>query len=111
VIPSTQKNGTHQELPMLPGLETLLQQIPTAERQGWVVNPRSFGRTTCERLTKDRVSRTIAAIGQEAKIVVRQPDERRGHRIKFASAHDIRRGFAQRMVNAGLRFRRRRSPS
>lgn len=102
VIPSTQKNGTHQELPMLPGLETLLQETPTVERQGWVVNPRSFGRTTCERLTKDRVSRTIAAIGQEGKIVVRQPDERRGHRIKFASAHDIRRGFAQRMVNVGL---------
>jgi integrase len=51
---------------------------------------------------KDRVSRTIAAIGRAADIVVRQADERRGHRVKYASAHDIRRGFAQRLVDAGV---------
>jgi integrase len=102
VIPSTQKNGEHQEVPMLPGLEALLHAIPQADRHGWVVNPRSFGRTECERMGKDRVSRTIAAIGKAADIVVRQADERRGHRVKYASAHDIRRGFAQRLVDAGV---------
>ena len=41
-------------------------------------------------------------IGQEAGIVVRQEDERTGRRRKFASAHDIRRGFAQRLINLGV---------
>ena len=35
-------------------------------------------------------------------IVVRQEDERTGRRRKFASAHDIRRGFAQRLINLGV---------
>lgn len=101
VIPSTQKNGEHQEVPMTPELEKLLGTVPVRDRQGWVVNPRSFGRIVSDRLGKDKVSRVIAAIGQEADIVVRQADERRGHRVKYASAHDIRRGFAQRLVDVG----------
>ena len=40
VIPSTQKNGVHQEIPMLPDLRTLLETVPEGERTGWVVNPR-----------------------------------------------------------------------
>ncbi|PNY38673.1 hypothetical protein C2E31_01790 [Rhodopirellula baltica] len=55
-----------------------------------------------DRLTKECVGRTIAAIGEEAGIVVRQEDERTGTRTKFASAHDIRRGCAQRLINAGV---------
>ena len=31
-----------------------------------------------------------------------QEDERTGKRRKYASAHDIRRGFAQRLINAGV---------
>jgi hypothetical protein len=41
-------------------------------------------------------------IGQEAGIVVRQDDERTGQRVKYASAHDIRRGCAQRLINVGV---------
>ncbi len=55
-----------------------------------------------DRLTTERVSRIISMIGQEAGIVVRQEDERTGRRQKFASAHDIRRGFAQRLINLGV---------
>ena len=54
------------------------------------------------RLTKERVSRIISLIGQEAGIVVRQEDERTGQRVKYASAHDIRRGCAQRLINLGV---------
>ena len=39
VIPSTQKNGVNQEIPMLPGLAALLGEMPTGKRTGWVVNP------------------------------------------------------------------------
>ena len=55
-----------------------------------------------ERLTKERVSRVITLIGEEAGIIVRQADERTGVRQKFASAHDIRRGCARRLINDGV---------
>jgi len=55
-----------------------------------------------ERLTKERVGRIIGLIGKKAGIVVRNEDERTGTRTKFASVHDIRRGCAQRLINAGV---------
>ena len=63
---------------------------------GTIPAPRS------ERMTKERVGRVIGLIGEEAGIVVRQEDERTDTRIKYASAHDIRRGCAQRLINAGV---------
>ena len=41
-------------------------------------------------------------IGQEAGIVVIRDDPRTGKRQKFASAHDLRRGCAQRLINEGV---------
>lgn len=55
-----------------------------------------------ERLTKEHVSRIISRIGAQAGIIVQQPDEETGKRLKYASAHDIRRGCAQRLINAGV---------
>jgi integrase len=54
------------------------------------------------RLTKDRVSRIVSLMGEQAGIVVIQADERTGRRVKYASAHDLRRGCAQRLINAGV---------
>lgn len=54
------------------------------------------------RLSNQRVSEIIAAIGQEARVVVRHPDEETGQRIKYASAHDLRRSLAERLINAGI---------
>lgn len=117
VIPSTQKNGEHQVIPMLPGLRALLLSVPEADRTGWVVNPRpveyqlqvSDERTSLrkatrdiERLTTERVSRLIARIGRQAEVIVRQADARKGTRVKYASAHDLRRGCALRLINAGV---------
>lgn len=117
VVPSTQKNGEHQIIPMLPGLQELLLSVPEEERTGWVVNPRpveyrlqlSGARTSLrtasrdiERLTKERVSRLMAQIGSRAGVVVQQADARRGTRVKYASAHDLRRGCALRLINAGV---------
>lgn len=39
LIPSTQKNGKVQEIPLLRGLEQLLQTIPGPMRQKWIVTP------------------------------------------------------------------------
>ena len=183
-IPSSQKNGKVQEVPMLPELEGILNSIPTSKRNGWIVNPMSNGAVIREgsdwfqpcdsdlrelagtynnlsiakmcgvteatirnwlkqigfsrvskfktaecpipdqvvtnartrairskgetrkprsnRLAKDHVSGVISAIGEKAGVIVRQKDERTGTREKFASAHDIRRGCAQRLINAGV---------
>ena len=181
VIPSTQKNGRHQEIPMLPGLRELLESVPKQVRTGWVVNPlpietvnqddrfrpldrdlinlvslhtnsaiadacgvseaavrkwlvdsgivRSFDscRTglistktiramkeaaraesvitleeRSERLTKEHVGRLISLIGEKAGVLVVQSDDEQSRKAKFASAHDLRRGCAQRLINKGV---------
>ncbi|MCH7728882.1 MAG: site-specific integrase [Planctomycetes bacterium] len=181
VIASTQKNRKVEEIPMLPDLQTLLEQVPAYERAGFVADPRpieyemcsqgnwfaplsedlevlvekysncaiaracgvtettvrnwlnrlvierrgkimDYGREVPEqivkqmrerclpkkhqrssrRLSSQRVSEIICAIGQKAGVVVRQPDEETGQRIKFASAHDLRRSLAERLINAGV---------
>ena len=40
--------------------------------------------------------------GEAAGIIVEQPDEEAGRRLKFASAHYIRCGCAQRLINASV---------
>ena len=58
--------------------------------------------TSHRRLTKEHVGRTISRIGEEAGIIVQQEDPENGRRQKYASAHDLRRGCAQRLINAGV---------
>jgi len=55
-----------------------------------------------QRLSTERVSRIIAQIGQQARIIVQQPDKETGRRLKYATAHDLRRGCAHRLINAGI---------
>ena len=57
---------------------------------------------THRRLTKEHVGRIISRIGEEAKIIVQHEDPQTGRRRKYASAHDLRRGCAQRLINAGV---------
>jgi len=180
VIPSTQKNRKTDEIPMLPGLQQLLERIPESDRVGIVVklqpiefsipakDPRAFlpapedlaklisdysncaigiackvsehtvrvwlrrlglvrhdrirrygervpdnvveamkqrrqrPRSRSTSLSKDRVSRIVSAIGEEAGVVVRQADDDRGLRVKYASAHDLRRSLAERLYNRGI---------
>lgn len=179
IIPSTQKNGRVQEIPMLPGLQELLKAVPKSQQTGWVVNPlpvestaggkfrpseadlshwiqsfsnrsiaaacgvtdtavrkwlvehgirrelefqsstsaiplreiervRNRSKPFCSRsvkrsigrLTTERVGRIIGMIGKDAGILVKRDDEIK--RVKFASAHDLRRGCALRLINAGV---------
>ena len=41
-------------------------------------------------------------IGEAANVVVQKEDERTGQRLKFACAHDLRRGCAQRLIDQGV---------
>jgi len=184
VIPPTQKNGRNEEIPLLPGLQALLDPVPERQRTGFVVNlpPAEFefksqpkkwfkprledlsdlirsysnsaiaracgvsdvtvqawlkrhglvragkiDRYGCElpeavveqlraqavrnkhqrlpkqgRLTRECVSRVIAQIGKTAKVVVRPANKEAGRRTKYASAHDLRRSCAERLINAGV---------
>ena len=183
VIPSAQKNGKWEEIPMLPGLAKLLRQVPKEQRTGWVVDPspiefvtksqtnwfmpsteklaglipyysntaiakacgvsdrtvgvwlrklelartgpvRNYGaeipetlvrqlRATAarenakiirrsKRLTADHVGKIISAIGEQAGIVVKAPRKGESGKVKYASAHDLRRGVAQRLINSGV---------
>lgn len=81
-------------------------EIPVAEVQDLrrrAVRSDSHGaRQATSRPTKDRISRIVAMIGKEAGIVVKKADPRTRQREKFASAHDLRRGCAQRLINAGI---------
>lgn len=182
-IPSSQKNGRVQEIPMLPGLEELLRKVPQDQRTGWVVNPSAIEfdfpgeaesfrpcasdlrrlsaccsnsmiaricdvsesavrkwmkhlnisgdrpnqdsqplsdleierlranadrkptgklRRPTVRMTKERVSRVISVIGKKANVIVQVEDSRTHQRVKYASAHDIRRGLANRLINMGV---------
>ena len=86
---------------MLPGLKQLLQTIPERKREGFVVNLK-LKRNRGKRLTVDCISRTIAQIGKEAGVVVTKENKAAGVRTKYASAHDLRRGCAARLINSGV---------
>ena len=87
-----EKGNKDRMLPMAPEFAEFLERIPTAERTGRVfklVAKRAHG----ERLTRDRVSRIISAIGKAAKVKVHTYSS---GKVKYASAHDLRRSFGER---------------
>ncbi len=94
-IPATrQKNHKTQEVPTTPFLGSLLDEVPDEDRTGWIFNPEPR-RKWNRRLSTKHVGRIITDIGEEAGIVVNEDN-------KFASAHDLRRSFGQRMADAGM---------
>lgn len=101
IVPPTQKNRRLQEIPLLPGLHKLLMKVPESCRQGNVVSLRLKSKFT-EQLSVDCISRTIARIGQQANVVVKKASAAAGTRTKYASAHDLRRGCAAKLINAGV---------
>lgn len=102
-----QKNDTEEDIPLLPGFETLLMQIPPKKQKGWVFEPLSLQLKLGRKVRHQRpdaewVGKVISRIGQRAKIEVAPADERTGVEIKYASAHDLRRSCGERLRNAGV---------
>lgn len=64
--------------------------------------PNARLRLETDRTTKDRVGHIIGLIGKKANVVVQLEDPRTHQRVKYASAHDVRRGLAQRLINLGV---------
>ncbi|MCC6124053.1 MAG: site-specific integrase [Pirellulales bacterium] len=86
------------EKPNFPG-----QEVPPTVREAFQGQSKHQRQQKMEgSLTRERVSRIIAQIGETARVVVRQPDDATGRRIKYASAHDLRRSCAERLINAGV---------
>ncbi|MBO53327.1 MAG: hypothetical protein CMJ69_21430 [Planctomycetaceae bacterium] len=102
-----QKNDVQEEIPLLPGFESLLLSVPEDRRTGWVFDPESlqpkYGRPAKKgRATAEWVSRVIGRFGKRAGIIVQPFDDRTGRPAKTASAHDLRRSAAERMLDAGV---------
>jgi integrase len=102
---SMQKNETEESIPLLPGFEALLLETPEIQRFGWVLNPMSLqtmlGRSVRhQRPSAEWVGKVITRIGKAAGIVV-QP-AKGTKKAKHASAHDLRRSCAERLVAAGV---------
>ena len=104
---SRQKNATEESIPLLPCFEAVLLEAPESQRSGWVFNPESLqarvGRKARhERLQAEWVGKVISRIGQAAGVIVTPENIATGSPAKYASAHDLRRTCAERMLDAGV---------
>jgi integrase len=102
---SRQKNDTEESIPLLPDFEALLLQTPEHERTGWAFEPVSLqgriGRKARHgRPDADWVGKVISRIGKRAGVIVHPGDETIGRPTKHASAHDLRRSCAERLLDA-----------
>lgn len=102
-----QKNATEEEIPLLPWFEAVLKETPPAERTGWAFRPRSLQAATGRkarhgRLSAEWVGKVVSRIGHAAGVIVDPGAPRTGRPAKFASAHDLRRSCAERMVEADV---------
>ncbi len=104
-IPAELEKG-HKDrlLPITPDFAEFLLATPEVERTGPVFDPRP-GRDRGGRLSLHRVSRVISAIGEKAGVKV-DTDATTG-KVKYSSAHDLRRAFgfrwSQRVMPAVLK--------
>jgi integrase len=91
---SQQKNRKTEEIPITPAFRMALDSVPVSKRSGWVFNlARRDGKSG--RPSDSQVERVISRIGEAARVRVNSKG-------KFATAHDLRRSFAQRLADAGL---------
>jgi integrase len=73
----------------------LLLQTPTGQRTGHAFNPGT--RRHSQRLSDITVGRTVSEIGEKAGVKVNT--EPKSGKVKFASAHDLRRSFGERWAS------------
>lgn len=94
-IPAEQEKG-HKDrlLPLAPEFAKFLLDTPPGARHGFVFNPRPLrADKQGTRLGSQQVQRVIGIIGRLANVKV---SEKPGGKVKWASAHDLRRSFGDR---------------
>jgi integrase len=83
------KGHKHRLLPMTPDFAAFLDSVPDDERSGFVFDPLPWRTGRADRIHAVTASATIASIGRKAGVKVSNSADR----VKFASAHDLRRSF------------------
>lgn len=92
-IPAALEKGNQDRmLPMAPEFVEFLAQTPKGERHGRVFNPQAR-RMHGDALLPHRVGELIAELGRKAGVKVNTDQ---GGKVKFATAHDLRRSFGER---------------
>lgn len=92
-IPAECEKGNQDRLlPLSPEFARFLSTTPPAERKGRVFKLVALRGGVAP--TKDHVSRIVSAIGEAAGVKVNT--DARTAKVKFASAHDLRRSFGAR---------------
>jgi integrase len=94
-IPAELEKG-HQDrlLPIAPEFAEFLSAIPEAERTGRVFDPKSVRYWQNKHPSPARVGKVISSIGESSNVKV-HTDPKTG-KVKYASAHDLRRSFGER---------------
>ena len=92
IVAELEKGNRDRLLPIAPEFAEFLLSIPEADRHGRVFRPESKTRGAVH--TVDFVSKTICKIGKVAGVKV-STDPSTG-KVRFASAHDLRRSFGER---------------
>jgi len=95
----SEKGNTYRLYPLTPQFVDLLRSVRPERRFGKVFRP-TLGRGT---VTLETASATVAKIGKAANVVVGivNSGKRKGQ-PKYASAHDLRAAFGQRLAMAGI---------
>ena len=93
LIPAALEKGNRDRvLPMAPEFAEFLLQTPEAERVGPVFNPQA--QRGERRLLANRVGEVVGKTGELARVVVSTAPKT--GKVKYASAHDLRRSFGTR---------------
>jgi len=95
-IPAALEKGNQDRmLPVAPEFAEWLAKIPMERRTGPVFAPLAK-RIKGPRLTRHRVGEIVSAIGEKAGVKVNTDQ---AGKVKFASAHDLRRSFGERWAS------------
>src|SRR5436190_20990040 len=97
-LPAALEKGNQDRLlPSAPEVAECVQEAPQAELTGYVFKPMPQREKRCQRLGPGRVTRTVAEFGKKAGIKV--TTHQATAKVKFASAHDLRRSFGLRWAS------------
>lgn len=94
IPPTMQKNGEEDIIATMPEFAALLDSVPDEQRTGHIFSPEPR-RATKGRLSVGQMGRIVSDIGKASGVVVNKAS-------KTASAHDLRRTFAMRLIRRGV---------
>ncbi len=94
-IPGELEKGNEDRLlPMAPEFAEFLSETPQEARTGYVFNPLPRRPRRTARIQAEQAGRVISEIGETAGVKVHTDPNTR--KVKYASAHDLRRSFGER---------------